>query len=317
MAGRNMIGKAYIKERLKNGEVLTWGTLRICEPALAEMMAIAGIDILVIDYAHYPFDEEKLCNIIRAADIYHTACIVRVDSPEPGMIGKVLECGAEGIQLALLSTAKQARALVDAVKFGPIGKRGLCPVTRAAGCGLAGLDYEEFARLSNEQTIIVGQVETKEGIENLDEILAIPEIDIFCGGKSDLSASYGFPGQNDHPLVVGATEDMKNKVKAAGKYLVTKANTCEEIEALRKEGAAIIGFSSDQQIIEALCSDYAVVSNQWSLPGNVQYNDQIVGFDYDPEKRSRCLPRLDIRTVFPSPSPQDPMTWRWMCARFL
>lgn len=156
-----MIGRARIKERLKNGEVLVWGTLRICEPALAEMMAIAGVDILVIDYAHYPFDEEKLCNIIRAADIYHAACIVRVDTPDAGIIGKALECGAEGIQLALLSNYEQARKLVDAVKFGPVGKRGLCPITRAAGYGLAGMDYEAFAKLSNEQTIIVGQVETK------------------------------------------------------------------------------------------------------------------------------------------------------------
>lgn len=257
-----MIGKARIKERLKNGEVLTWGTLRICEPAIAEMMALAGIDILVIDYAHYPFDEEKLCNIIRAADIYRTACIVRVDSLDPGRIGKMMECGAEGIQMALLSTAEQARALVDAVKFGSVGKRSLCPITRAAGYGMAGLDYEEFARISNEQTIIVGQVETKEGIENLDEILAIPEIDIFCGGQSDLSASYGVPGQNDHPLVMKAMEDMRNKVKAAGKYLVTKANTCEELEALKKEGAAIIGFSSDQQMLmEMLTKQLSIIKN--------------------------------------------------------
>lgn len=248
-----MLGRAKIKERLAAGEVLIGAMLRFPDPSIAEIMALAGVDILTIDNEHYPFDDETLISIVRTADAHNMACIVRVSDVEPSRIARIMDSGADGIHLATVDTYEEAVALVNAVKYAPAGQRGFCPITRAASYGMSGMSWKEYSEYANSNSIIIAQIETRRGIENLDRILSIPEIDIYASGPSDLAASYGYIGQNDHPVVIEAVEEFKRKVKAAGKHLFVKGMTPEELKHLCEEGIKLIGIGSDQQMLMEGC----------------------------------------------------------------
>ena len=143
---------------------------------------------------------------------------------------------------------EEALAVVDAVKYAPVGHRGFCPITRAASYGMA-MSGDEYTRLANEQTCIILMTETKKGLEALDDILAIPEVDGISIGPSDVSASYGLPGQPDHPVVKAAIEEGQRKISASGKALVAQAYTPEAAERMRARGATVMTVGSDVQMI--------------------------------------------------------------------
>ncbi len=249
-----MLGRARIKERLKAGEVMVGCMLRFPDPSIAEIMALAGVDILTIDNEHYPFDDETLIHIVRTADAYNMSCVVRVSDVDPDRIARIMDCGVDGIHLARMDSYEQAVALVDAVKYAPAGKRGFCPITRAASYGMSEMSWEEYAEYANQNTILIAQIETRQGMEDLDRILTIPDIDIFTTGASDLAASYGYIGQNDQPIVQNVIADFKRKVTEAGRHLFTKGSTPEELQALLASGINYVGIGSDQQLLMSGCS---------------------------------------------------------------
>ena len=212
-----MLQTSKVKQKLKNGEIVIRAFLRSSDPTSAEIMALAGVDLIVIDNEHYPFNPQRMETIIRAAETYGAECMVRVPNTEPARIA-------------------------------PVGHRGFCPITRAASYGMA-MSGDEYTRLANEQTCIILMTETKKGLEALDDILAIPEVDGISIGPSDVSASYGLPGQPDHPVVKAAIEEGQRKISASGKALVAQAYTPEAAERMRARGATVMTVGSDVQMI--------------------------------------------------------------------
>ena len=240
-----MRGKA-LKEKMRNGEAVLQVMLRFASPEIAELLAIKGVDLIIIDNEHYPFDPQTMIDIIRAANVGGAACAVRLPNIEPARIGQVLDYGAEGIVMPSCPSYEAARALVDAVKFAPVGHRGFCPITRAAAYG-HGMTPTEYAELSNENTLCMIQIETKEGVEDIDRILSIPEIDVISIGPSDLSASYGYPGQYDHPVVTGAMQTVRKK--SGERLRGSMHHTVGEIAAAYTAGERNLSIGSDQQIL--------------------------------------------------------------------
>lgn len=246
-----MIGKSQIKQKINNSELVISSMLRFPDPALLEVIALSGVGLVTIDYEHYPFNEETLIHLARAADAHNIGLIARVPNAEPERIARILDMGIDGIHLPSVETYEEALGLVHAVKFSPIGKRGFCPITRAASYGLSRMSWEEYAEYSNQNTIIVVQIETISGVKNLDQILSIPEIDIVAAGPSDMAASLGIPGKNDDPRVKKAIEEVYTKAKQTHKHIFKKASTPEEMKVLRASGVNLVGISSDQQILMA------------------------------------------------------------------
>ena len=174
--------------------------------------------------------------------------MVRVPNTEPARIAQIMDMGAIGVVVPHIESREEALAVVDAVKYAPVGHRGFCPITRAASYGMA-MSGDEYTRLANEQTCIILMTETKKGLEALDDILAIPEVDGISIGPSDVSASYGLPGQPDHPVVKAAIEEGQRKISASGKALVAQAYTPEAAERMRARGATVMTVGSDVQMI--------------------------------------------------------------------
>lgn len=254
-------GKA-LKERLRRGEVVTSIMLRFPDPNVAEMMAIQGVDLIVVDNEHYAFDPETMIDVIRAAHAGGAACMVRLPNPEPARIAQVMDMGSDGIQIPSVDSYEEAMQLVDAVKFAPEGHRGFCPITRAA-CYGHGMTPVEFARESNENSFVVPQIESKEGVEDIDRILAIPQTDWVPIGPSDLSASYGCPGNYQNPKVVNAIQMVQEKARKVGKEGWEMYHTPETMAAARARGEHFLSLGSDQQILMNGLKNLVGAVRQW------------------------------------------------------
>jgi len=128
-----------------------------------------------------------------------------------------------GVQVPHVNTVEDAEAVVAAVKYHPIGKRGLAAGTRPADYGY-GITQSEYVEEANRESLICVQFEDKEAIENADEILKVDNIDVFFIGPSDLSQSMGFPGQYDEPSVATAINSTFAKILASGQIAGTPGN---------------------------------------------------------------------------------------------
>lgn len=243
-----MLQTSKVKQKLKNGEIVIRAFLRSSDPTSAEIMALAGVDLIVIDNEHYPFNPQRMETIIRAAETYGAECMVRVPNTEPARIAQIMDMGAIGVVVPHIESREEALAVVDAVKYAPVGHRGFCPITRAASYGMA-MSGDEYTRLANEQTCIILMTETKKGLEALDDILAIPEVDSISIGPSDVSASYGLPGQPDHPVVKAAIEEGQRKIIASGKCLCDLYKNPEQAKKAIRSGVRMFQIGSPLQLL--------------------------------------------------------------------
>lgn len=243
-----MLQTSKVKQKLKNGEIVIRAFLRSSDPTSAEIMALARVDLIVIDNEHYPFNPQRMETIIRAAETYGAECMVRVPNTEPARIAQIMDMGAIGVVVPHIESREEALAVVNAVKYAPVGHRGFCPITRAASYGMA-MSGDEYTRLANEQTCIILMTETKKGLEALDDILAIPEVDGISIGPSDVSASYGLPGQPDHPVVKAAIEEGQRKIIASGKCLCDLYKNPEQAKKAIRSGVRMFQIGSPLQLL--------------------------------------------------------------------
>lgn len=267
-----MIKQSAVKRKLKSNQVILRSFLRFPNPSTAEIMALCGIDLIVLDNEHYPFDGETVEKIARAAGIHGAECMVRVPNTEPARIAQMMDTGICGVVVPHIETREEAMAVVNAVKYAPVGSRGFCPITRAASYGY-GLPPMEYAAKANDETSIILMTETKKGLENLDEILSIPEVDAISIGPSDVAASYGYPGGNDRPEIQEAIRQGQKKIVDAGKSLVVQGYSGEAAKRMYDRGGRVITIGSDVQVMTAgfssLAEEMRQAREQYLLEGGV------------------------------------------------
>jgi len=198
-----------VKRMWEAGRPALGGWLTVPSSFSAELMAHAGFDWLCVDMQHGVIAYQVAVTMLQAISSTETVPIVRVPWNEPGNIMKALDAGAYGVIVPIVNTAGEAEAAVSACRYPPRGIRSHGPI-RAALYG--GRDY--IARADGEVLCIV-QVETKESVENLDEILAVPGVDAAYIGPADLSLSLGLPPASDHdePEFVEAIERVLDACK--------------------------------------------------------------------------------------------------------
>jgi len=152
--------------------------------------------------------------MIRAAEAGGTQPMVRVPDHTRTNIFKVLDAGAVGVLVPSVSTAEEARAIVEAATYAPSGKRGACPCTRGTGHGVA--DWKEYLGWVQESVFVAALIETPQGVENLDEIVAVPGIDYITLGPFDLAQALGYDGDYAHPNVQACLTDMAQRARTNG-----------------------------------------------------------------------------------------------------
>ncbi|MGQ9616287.1 MAG: HpcH/HpaI aldolase family protein [Spirochaetota bacterium] len=237
--------------KLKQGFVLGPFS-KTSDPALIEIMGYAGFDFVIIDLEHGPVSVETSQNLIRAAQIGGLLPIVRVKEGNLSVIKEVLDIGAGGVQVPQVRSQDDAKNAVQAARFAPQGMRGVCRFVRAARYSAE--EQFKYFKEANEAILIV-QVEGKESIECLEEILSVEGIDVVFIGPYDLSQSLGLTGRVDHPEVVKKMREINETCLKKGVVVGTFVDTPEDARRWIDAGIRYISYSVDMGIFYNGCSD--------------------------------------------------------------
>lgn len=193
-----MLRTNRLKRKLRDGQIAIGLIASIPIPITVEMIGHAGFDFVIIDMEHVMINPETLENMIRAAELVGITALVRVPEVNSKDILRLLDSGALGIVVPHMESREQAERLVQAVKYFPEGKRSM----NSGRPGVFGKgDLVEYMRRANEETMIVPMIESREGVERVEEILTVPGIDMILEGAADLSQSYGVPWQTRSLIV--------------------------------------------------------------------------------------------------------------------
>ena len=212
------------------------------DPAFIEVMGYAGLDYVIIDLEHGPNTIASAQNLIRAAEVSGIFPIVRVKEGCACVMGEALDIGALGLQIPQITTKAEAEAAVGRAKFHPMGNRGVCRFVRAAEYS-AKDRFEYFAEAN--RSVVILQIEGKEGIENIDGILEVGGVDVIFVGPYDLSQSLGLTGQVSHPSVEEKMLEIANKCEKKGMTAGTFADTPESAAKWIAKGVKYISYSVD------------------------------------------------------------------------
>lgn len=237
-----------VKEKIRKLEPIICAFMRIPDPSVAEIMSLSGVDLIVIDCEHYQFNPETLVNIIRAADIYGVSCLIRVTGVNHGEICRYLDMGAAGIFLADAEDSNQVKKVVDAVKYYPLGHRGLSTDSRGSHFNLV-TDIGKHTEFFNANTIIAVVIETKSAVKDLDQILSIPEVDILSVGTADLALAYELTDEEKRPTLLRLKKSIYKKIISSGKIALDIASTSKDARKLFNLGIRCFYITSDSVLL--------------------------------------------------------------------
>ncbi|MDR0559729.1 MAG: aldolase [Prevotellaceae bacterium] len=242
----------HFKNRLAKGDAVYGPFMKTGDAAFVECAGHAGFDFVILDMEHGPTDFSNLQNLIRGAEVAGTVPIVRTYDSSETAISKALDLGAKGIQVPQIQSAEEAREAVKAAKYFPKGERGVCRFVRAAN--YSSTPRNEYFETANESLVIL-QVEGKQVLNRLDEILSVNGLDILFIGPYDLSQSLGVPGQVSHHSVVEAIKGIVEQAKKAGVVTGVFCDTFEAAALWRKTGIQYLSYSVDVGIFTEACKE--------------------------------------------------------------
>ena len=163
-----------------------------------------GFDAVWIEAEHGPNDFADIPDLTRACDLWDMTSVVRVNRNNAGIIYRTFDVGAQGIVVPHVDTAEDARAVVDAAKFAPVGHRGMFGSRQGYG-------DPDYIYKANDETLVIVLIEDIKAVNNLDEILTVDNIDVFFVAPSDLAQSMGHLGGIDHPDVTATIDGRAPK----------------------------------------------------------------------------------------------------------
>ena len=178
------------KDLLKSGKTVIGATTTGSAFDDVAMLADSGFDFLLFDTQHSAMESKQLIPAIQAMRGKKAAPIIRVSSNRADLICFALDAGARGIIVPMINTKEEAIAMVTACKYSPLGNRSNSGVRGEWG---ESKDYRSYLDMVNEELLIIPMIETQQAIDNIDEILSVPGIDVFLVGPSDLSIELGVP----------------------------------------------------------------------------------------------------------------------------
>ncbi len=164
------------KQKLVSGEAVFGTMITEClRPEMVAALAASGVDFFIIDNEHSPGDLHEVQALARAARQFGIAPLVRVPDNEYFLIARTLDCGAAGVVIPRICSAEEARRVVAAVKYPPVGRRGYG--RRSVLTDFAPTSTAEGIEQGNSETIVVVQVETQSALDDLENIVAVPGVD--------------------------------------------------------------------------------------------------------------------------------------------
>ncbi len=240
-----------LKSRLNRSELTIGSWVTLGHPSVAEIMAAAGFDWLVLDMEHSVLELSEAQSIIQVLDAKQCPAIVRLTSNHPDQIKRVMDAGATGVMVPMVKSAADAKAAVDGMYYPPRGQRGV-GLARAQGYGNS---FQAYRQWLDENAVIVVMIEHVDAVKAIDSILAVPGIDAYIIGPYDLSGSMGRPGDLDHPDVQAAIAQVleagHRANKPGGIHVIEP-----DLEALQQRiqaGFNFLGYGLDIRILDSIC----------------------------------------------------------------
>ena len=197
------------KQKLANGEVVTIVS-GITHPDDIDTLGPIGFDGIWLEGEHGWVDASELGNLTRACDIWGMTSVARINANDQGLIYRTLDRGAQAIVVPHVNNAAEARNVVEGGKFTPIGKRGMFTSRQ-------GLGVDNCFDTANDHTMLIVLIEDIIAWENLDEIIAVDNIDVFFVAPSDFASSMGHMGDLQHPDVQEKINDSLSRIIGAGR----------------------------------------------------------------------------------------------------
>ena len=229
-----------VKKDLKEGKLVVGALLPFYSPAAVEILGYSGSDFVIFDSEHGPLTLTEIENMVRAADCTSVVPLVRVESNVESLILRILDTGVLGVQIPHVCTRMDAEAGVRAVKYYPLGDRGLADSVRAAG--YTSISAREYVVQSNDNSLVTVQIEDIKAIPDLEDILNVEGIDVVFIGRNDLAQSMGFTGQFGHPKVQEVVDRVLLMTLGKGLSVGISTNV-EDSEKWIKRGAKFISLS--------------------------------------------------------------------------
>jgi len=203
----DIIVKNALKEKLSAGKAAFGTWIMTSGLDNAEIIANAGADAIMIDGEHGGMDIEtagRMISLIRATP---TTPLLRVAWSEMSLIKRALDTGAGGIMIPMINTGEEAQKAVEMCKYPPVGIRGV-GASRATLYASGAPKYADYIATANDEVLVILQIESYKAVENAEDIISVPGVDIVFIGLSDLSQSMGIPGQMNHPEVIEACKKV-------------------------------------------------------------------------------------------------------------
>ena len=244
-----MIFKNRVKKALKEGRVV-FGPMvsEIRSPGIAVLLAQAGFDLFFIDMEHSCFTTETVSDMILAARAAGISAIVRPTSRTSAEhLSRPLDSGADGLLIPQIQTREDVENVVKWCRYYPMGERGMALSRQHTF--FEGGRAEETMRQLNEEVLIILQIEHRDALERLPDLLSVPGIDVAFVGPGDLSASLGKPGQSDHPEVVQAIHRVIDESRKHGVIPGVHTDSVKTAQYWIGEGMQLIGFYTDIKLI--------------------------------------------------------------------
>jgi len=217
--------------------------LNLSDPAVAEIAGLCGFAAVWLCLEHIPCDWSGIANLVRAAKVHDVDTIVRVSKGSYSDYIKPFECDAAGIMVPHVTSAREARDIVDQCRFMPLGRR-------AADGGNADGDYArlpfaQYIEASNREKLIILQIESPEGVEAIGEIAAVEGYDFLLFGPGDYAHRIGRPGEIDAPEVNAAREKVEAAAQRHGKACFGVGVQRLPREELLRRGYTLVNLTSD------------------------------------------------------------------------
>ena len=232
-------------KQILNEQELVVGLMiqQICAPWVAKVYADAGADFVFIENEHMFFNGADLANLIMSCRLCDLPVVAKPSYLSRGSIAKLLDAGVSGIQLPLSESGEHLAKVVSYTKFPPVGIRAAAPGT--GNTDYEPVDSEKWVKQMNEETTIIAHIESRTGLENVDEILSVPGVDMMFIGLFDLTVSLTHAGRYDHPDVVAAMKKLIYSAKQHGKIAGMWSPSFETAKPWISQGVRFIETMGD------------------------------------------------------------------------
>lgn len=242
-----------LKSRLRDGEKLAGCWSQTYHPVAAEIMAAVGYDVCMIDLEHGPGSYIDAQAILPALEKHGCAPVIRVPFAHPAEIKKAMDLGVAGIMIPNLVDANEARDMVAATRYGPAGIRGAAPgIIRATGYGSK---IQTYARDLAREFLLIGQIESRQAVGQIDEIADVEGLDMLFVGPSDLSASLGEMGNFSSDEFLTAIEQIESAAKENNKLLGAIPLPTRSAAELYASGHQLVVSGMDTMMLQAAAQD--------------------------------------------------------------